>query len=156
MRREELDRNPAYQLWIATNAWQRMVRRALAPIGLTHAQFVLLAATDLIGTEKGVVTQRQIARFADIDENMTSQVLRGMIERGYFTRTPHPDDARAWQIALTPAGVDLLTSARLALKPAKETFFAPIAGREEELADLLRDLTKGFECDATDALTRTS
>jgi hypothetical protein len=32
-------------LWRATLAWQREMRTALAPHGLTHVQFVLLAVT---------------------------------------------------------------------------------------------------------------
>lgn len=145
VRREELDRNPAYQMWRASNAWQRVVRRALSDVGITHVQFVLLASADILGMEGKAVTQRHICRFADVDENMTSQVMKSLIDKGYVTRKPHPDDARAWQIQLTSAGRELLEGARAALKPAKEAFFAPAAGREDELADLLRTLAGSNE-----------
>ena len=37
--------SPGFALWRVSNAWQRAIRAALAPYDLTHAQFVLLAAT---------------------------------------------------------------------------------------------------------------
>ena len=39
-----------YMLWRATMAWQREVRSALEPHGLTHAQFVLLASAWWLGS----------------------------------------------------------------------------------------------------------
>jgi len=143
--REELDRNPAYQMWRASNAWQRVLRRALSEVGITHVQFVLLASADLMAREGKVVTQRNICRYADLDENMTSQVMRSLIDKGYVARRPHPEDARAWQIELTAPGRDMLAKSREVIKPAKEAFFAPVAGREDELTDLLRKLAGGVE-----------
>jgi len=145
LKRQELDRNPAFQMWRATNAWQRVVRRALSEVGVTHVQFVLLASADILSLEGKAVTQRHICRFADVDENMTSQVMKSLIDKGYVARKPHPDDARAWQIEMTHAGRDLLANARAALKPAKESFFAPLDGREDELTDLLRKLAGNAE-----------
>ena len=37
--------SPGFLLWHATLRWQRGVAQALAPLDLTHVQFVLLAAT---------------------------------------------------------------------------------------------------------------
>lgn len=144
-KREELDRNPAYQLWLASNAWQRQIRRELAGFDLTHVQFILLASADLIGAEGDIVTQRQICRFADVDENMTSQVVRSLLDKGFLARTPHPDDARAWQVRLTDEGRAILYAAKAALAPVRKAFFAPIEGREEELAHLLRQISHGHD-----------
>lgn len=138
--REELERSAAHHLWRASNAWQRMVRRTLAEFDLTHVQFVLLASVDIVGSEGELATQRRICRFADVDENMTSQVMRGLIEKGHVVRKPHPEDARAWQIDLTPSGRELLSKARESLRPAREAFFAPVADREAELIELLRQI----------------
>lgn len=146
MRREELDRSPAYQLWLVSNAWQRILRKALAPYGLTHVQFTLLAATDLIRGEEKSVTQRHICRFAEIDENMTSQVVKSLIEKRLITRSPNPEDARAYRIELTEEGARLLADARASMKGAKEAFFAPVAGREAELVEMLRMLHNNASC----------
>jgi hypothetical protein len=36
--------SPGFLLWHVTLRWQREIAAALAPLGLTHVQFVLLAA----------------------------------------------------------------------------------------------------------------
>ena len=64
--------------------WQKEVRRVLEPLDLTQPQFILLHTClwlnerDLEG--KGV-TQVQIAHFANVDVNVTSQVLRALEKR---------------------------------------------------------------------------
>ncbi len=39
------EESPGFLLWHITLRWQREIAAALAPLGLTHVQFVLLAAT---------------------------------------------------------------------------------------------------------------
>lgn len=142
--RADLNRSPGYQLWKASNAWQRLVRRALEPVGLTHGQFFLLAAVAIIGAEEECVSQAQIARFADFDENTTSSLVRCLTDRGLLERTPHPIDARARQIRLTPAGVAALEAARAVVKPLVAEFFAPLDD-PEALAEQLRQLVANAE-----------
>jgi DNA-binding MarR family transcriptional regulator len=138
MKYKDLEKNPGYQLWLATNAWQRIVRKALDPHGLTHVQFVLLASIDKLGGDCDAVTQAQVSRFAATDENMTSQVIRSLADRNLITRLDHPTDARSRCLALTPQGEALLTAAKDSLMPARDRFFAPLGDRAEVLAELLR------------------
>ena len=42
--------SPGFLLWQLTNQWQRQQRTALAKIGLTHAQFVVLASVLWLNT----------------------------------------------------------------------------------------------------------
>lgn len=140
MKSGELDRNPGYQLWLASNAWQRIVRKAIGPLGLTHVQFTILVSVGKLPEGGITVTQRHIARFAGIDENMTSQVIRHLIEKGLINRNQHPEDARAYIIELTEEGHKMIASARELIAPLREAFFAPIKGQEELLADLLRQI----------------
>ena len=44
--------SPGFLLWRLTLCWQRAITSALAPVGLTHVQFVLLACTWWL-TEQG-------------------------------------------------------------------------------------------------------
>lgn len=147
MKYQDLDRNPGYQLWLATNAWQRIVRKALDPLHLTYVQFVLLASVDILRLEGDRVTQAQVSRFAATDENMTSQVIRSLAERGLLVRGEHPSDARARCLSLTPAGEALIREAKAAVKPARETFFSPLGERATDLADLLREIADKSEDD---------
>lgn len=47
-------------LWRVTNAWQRAIRAALGPFGITHVQFVLLAVLASLGRSASI-TQRELA-----------------------------------------------------------------------------------------------
>src|SRR5271165_28666 len=50
-----------YRLWTVTHAWQRRLEGALAPLGLTHMQFVLLAKTAWLTHQGEAPTQTRIA-----------------------------------------------------------------------------------------------
>lgn len=140
MKFKDLEKNPGYQLWLVSNAWQRVIRRTLEPLGLTHVQFVLLASIGLLHEEEQCVTQAQVSRFAATDENMTSQVIRSLAERGLIVREEHPTDARARCLDLTAEGQKVLAEARASLGPAKDKFFAPLGERAADLAQLLREV----------------
>jgi len=86
------------------------------------------------------VTQSLVSRFAGTDENMTSQVIRSLADRGLVARSEHPTDARARCLSLTPAGEELLARARALVLPARDRFFAPLGSRSAELAALLREV----------------
>ena len=146
MKYRDLEKNAGYQLWLATNAWQRIMRKALDPLGLTHVQFVMLASIDLLGNESACVTQAQVSRFAATDENMTSQVIRSLADRELLNRGEHPTDARARCLALTAAGKKLLAEAKAVVIPAREAFFAPV-GDGSKLAELLRKIVEAQEID---------
>src|SRR4051812_36015169 len=140
MKYQDLDKNPAYQMWLASNAWQRVVRKTLEPFHLTHVQFVLLASADVLGEGSSCVTQAQVARFAATDENMTSQVIRSLADRELLVRAEHPTDARARCLELTPEGHRLLMEAKAAMLPARDKFFAPLGDRAADLAKLLSEI----------------
>jgi len=159
MRYLDLERSPGYQLWLATNAFQRIVRRTLEPLHLTHVQLVLISAIDMLHRESELcgeecyrhikapdsdlcVTQSVVARFAGTDENMTSQVIRSLEQRGLIERREHPTDARARCLSLTPSGGELLARAKALVLPERDRFFAPLGPRAADLADLLREVVE--------------
>jgi hypothetical protein len=43
--------SPGFLLWRATLRWQRGIAAVLAPLGLTHVQFVLLACTSWLNAQ---------------------------------------------------------------------------------------------------------
>lgn len=121
--------SPGLGLWRISNRWQAHQRRALAPFGLTHVQFVLLASLVwLEGTQP--VTQNELARFAHIDPMMTSQVLRVLEDKGLLRRERHPRDARAKALVTTPEGVAVANHANGAVEAADVAFFAPRTNEE--------------------------
>jgi DNA-binding MarR family transcriptional regulator len=96
-----------FVLWHATLEWQRQVTAALKPLGLTHAQFVLLASTLWLEQRSGPPSQRELADHAGTDAMMTSQVVRVLERNGWIVRGDDPNDARVKRLHTTAAGAEL-------------------------------------------------
>ena len=133
--------SPGLLLWQVTSLWQRRQRAALKAVGLTHAQFVMLASLAWLSQGGEPVTQARIASHAKTDAVMTSEVLRTLERKGLVKRRPHPDDTRAKSLTLTPEGIAVAKRAVKLVEKTDEEFFAPLDGDTEGLVRLLRRLT---------------
>ncbi|MDR6292413.1 MULTISPECIES: MarR family winged helix-turn-helix transcriptional regulator [Inquilinus] len=131
--------SPGFLLWQASTAWRRAVEAALAPLDLTHPQFVVLAVTGWLTRDGAAVAQVEIARFIRLDANTVSQVLKGLERRGLVSRRPGTDE-RAKSPAPTEAGADLLRQAVPAVEAADAAFFARLGDRAGDALALLRRL----------------
>jgi DNA-binding MarR family transcriptional regulator len=118
--------SPGFLLWQMANLWQRRIRAALAPLGITHVQFVLLAGIAWLTDTGQTVTQVALAMHAHTDIMMTSQVVRTLEDRGLITRTAHPTDTRAKLLALTAEGRAVTQRAVTLVEAADARFFADI------------------------------
>ena len=107
--------SPGFVLWRATLAWQRRVAAALAPLDLTHVQFVLLACAWWLARE-APPRQADIAAQAGTDAVMTSEVIRRLESKGLLHRTMDAVDRRARRIEVTPEGVALAIRAVAAVE----------------------------------------
>jgi DNA-binding MarR family transcriptional regulator len=137
VKKSELSESPAYQLWLATNSWQRMLRRALHPVGLTHVQYTVLASVFVLSSEDAVVTQTEVCRFGSLDPNMVSEVVGSLVGRGLLARLDHPTDRRAKRLELTSEGEELFLRAKDVVRPVGEAFFAPLGDERKSLARML-------------------
>jgi DNA-binding MarR family transcriptional regulator len=143
-RYEAPEQSPGFLLWRVTLSWQRAMRVALAPHGLTHVQFVLLASLWWLRDHASrPPTQAQLAEHAGTDLMMTSQVLRKLEARGLLERSPDPDDSRARQLRLTPAGARLLGGALADVEAADQAYFAALGDGQREFSQALRALSDG-------------
>ena len=139
---DDAEASPGFVLWQVAALWQRALRAALDDVGLTHAQFVLLASAmwlegQLAARGSTAVTQTEIAAHARTDVVMTSEVLRTLERKALLKRLPHPSDARAKQIALTPAGRRLANKAVALVEAADDSFFGARGPELQALARLL-------------------
>ncbi len=135
----DADDSPGFMIWRVTNAWQAAQRAALAPFGLTHVQFVLLAALSWLTTDSPI-TQRALADHAHTDPMMTSQVLRALEVKGLIRRARHPADGRARALTVTTQGAALANAANTAAEGVDRTFFRPLANERQHFTDLLQRL----------------
>jgi len=128
--------SPGFLLWHMTLLWQRRIAAVLAPVDLTHAQFVLLACAWWLGEQGGEPNQRQVAKQAGTDAAMTSQVLRTLERKGLLERTVDPLDTRAKRLRLTEAGRSVARFAVTAVEAVDAEVFG--SGAEDLLAALRR------------------
>jgi DNA-binding MarR family transcriptional regulator len=137
----EPTRSPGFLLWHATLRWQRGIAAALAPLRLTHVQFVLLASTWWLNDRREQPTQAALAAHAGTDIKMTSQVIRTLEAKGLVERATDPTDTRARRLRVTRAGGRLAPRAIAAVEQVDAEFFA---GIPPDLAlDLLTRLAAG-------------
>ena len=129
--------SPGFLLWHATLRWQRGVAAALAPLHLTHVQFVLLACAWWLNTHGERPNQLTLARQAGTDVKMTSQVLRILEQKGLIERETDADDTRAKLLRVTRRGADLAPRAIEAVERADAQFFEAV-GTDDALPLLRR------------------
>src|SRR5437870_13573109 len=110
------DKSVGFLLWQTYNRWHRIQSAALAPLGLTHVQFVLLAVTCWLEKQGESVTQIRLANTACTDPMMTSQVVRTLAKHGYITRIVNQGDQRERLLSATVKGKDLLKKALIAVE----------------------------------------
>jgi DNA-binding MarR family transcriptional regulator len=86
---------------------QRIAERELKAVGLTYAQFGVLAAI----AEKDGRTQRELADRIETDANTLMVVCDSLERKGLARRCPDPADRRIRRIALTPSGAKTFAKA---------------------------------------------
>jgi DNA-binding MarR family transcriptional regulator len=115
--------------------WQRGIVAALAPLGLTHVQFVLLASAWWLNRAGQEPSQVTLASHAGTDVKMTSQVVRSLEAKALVLRTVDPTDTRARRVRVTDAGAELAPRAVAVVEEVDRRFFADLP--EERVLDVL-------------------
>jgi DNA-binding MarR family transcriptional regulator len=131
--------SPGFLLWHITLRWQRDIAAALAPLDLTHVQFVLLATTWWLNTQGEDPNQLSVARQAGTDVKMTSQVLRKLEAKDLIRREVDPADTRAKKLKVTARGAKLARRAIAVVETTDAAFFQATPDTAALLA-LLRPL----------------
>jgi DNA-binding MarR family transcriptional regulator len=132
--------SPGFLLWHATLRWQRGISQALAPLDLTHVQFVLLACTWWLNRQGQRPSQVALASFAGTDVKMTSQVLRSLERKGLMERDVDRADTRALRLRVTRQGARLAPRAIAVVERVDATFFEEVP--PADTLQLLRQLAR--------------
>jgi DNA-binding MarR family transcriptional regulator len=132
--------SPGLLLWQVTNQLQRQMRAVLAPHGLTHVQFVLLANLCWLVRNGTPVSQIDLATHAATDPMMTSQVIRSLERAGLVGRSRHLADRRAWALQPTATGKARLKRALPDVERTDHAFFSDLGVRDEHLLSVLARL----------------
>ncbi|MGW7361170.1 MarR family winged helix-turn-helix transcriptional regulator [Streptomyces sp. NPDC054802] len=121
---------PGYLVWRLSTKWRVAVDRALAPLGLTHAQYAVIASLHDIGRSGQRPSQRQLADHTGLEPLYVSKLARALESSGLVRRAPDPADTRAVQLSLTPAGEEKARRAVTEVHTLLDRLLAPLGGLE--------------------------
>lgn len=105
------------------------LQRALAPLGLSRAQFVVLCELWLTDG----MTQRELTDRLGLEQATMANTLARMQRDGLITRRPNPEDGRSQQIWLTGSATEIREPASRAALEADNLVAAGLPPAEREL-----------------------
>jgi DNA-binding MarR family transcriptional regulator len=127
---EDVLSTPGHLVSLAARGFARLSETRLKPLGFGVGHLPVLVALK----HRKASTQRDLARFAKVEQPPMAQMLARMERDGLIVRTPHPDDGRSSRVALTKA-------AEASMPEAIETLFE---GNREALEGFTEEETRQF------------
>lgn len=116
---------------------QEISGEALKPFGITSKQLGIL----LVIKEKGEQPQQEIGKCMHVDRTTMVQLIDGLEKLGMVERKENSEDRRAYSMALTAKGRDILPKAMQAALTAEKEFLQGLASKDQkELVRILKQL----------------
>ncbi|MFE1346278.1 MarR family winged helix-turn-helix transcriptional regulator [Streptomyces sp. NPDC058757] len=136
---------PGFLVWRLANKWRVAVDRAVAPLGLTHAQYSLVASLHGMRRTGERPSQRQLADHTGMEALYVSKLARSLEAAGLIERARDPRDPRAVRLALTEEGLAVTRRAVDVVQDLLQQLLEPLGGLDaartraftEELTTLL-------------------
>ena len=117
-------------VWLLSTKWRTAVDSAVAPFGLTHAKYVVLATLRDVTARGAEPSQRELADFAGLDPVYVSKLAGGLERDGLIERRADPRDTRIARLALTPRGVSVIDDAVAVVRPLMHQLTEPLGGSD--------------------------
>ena len=133
---------PGFLVWRLSLKWRVAVDHALAPLGLSHAQYSLVSSL-LDMREHGLhPSQRELADHTGLEPLYVSKLARALEADGLIDRVPDPADSRAVQLSLTRHGDAVTHHAIAIVRALMDQMLAPLGGLGgSRTAAFVRELT---------------
>lgn len=132
---------PGFLVWRLSMKWRVAVDRAVAPLGLTHAQYSLVAS--LYGMRRSGLrpSQRRLADHTGLEPLYVSKLARSLESAGLIERARDPRDPRAVQLTLTERGHEVTGQAIEVVQGLLRQLLEPLGGPGSPRArEFTRDL----------------
>lgn len=123
---------PGFLVWRLSMKWRVAVDRAVAPLGLTHAQYSLVASLYGMHREGRRPSQRQLADHTGLEALYVSKLARALETAGLVDRTRDPVDPRAIQLSLTEEGREVARRAIRVVQGLLDQLLEPLGGLDGE------------------------
>jgi DNA-binding MarR family transcriptional regulator len=135
---QSLSARTSYLLGRAALRLQQLGEGDLEPLGITPREYSVLAVL----ADRSPLSQTQVAEILGLDRTTILKLGAALEHKGLVVRERDPNDARAYAVALTPAGARLRAEAYELLLACEARFLIALSGRErKQLHDLLARLT---------------
>ncbi|TLS43565.1 MarR family transcriptional regulator [Streptomyces montanus] len=125
---------PGFLVWRLSMKWRVAVDRAVAPLGLTHAQYSLVASLHGMHRSGLRPSQRQLADHTGLEPLYVSKLARALEAAGLVERTRDPSDPRAVQLSLTEQGQEVTRRAIKVVHGLLEQLLTPLGGLDSQRA----------------------
>ncbi|MFI9366232.1 MarR family winged helix-turn-helix transcriptional regulator [Kitasatospora sp. NPDC053057] len=119
-----------FLVWRLSMKWRVAVDRAVAPLGLTHAQYALMASLYGMARSGQRPSQRQLADHTGLEALYVSKLSRTLEAAGLVARTRNPDDPRAMQLSLTGQGREVTRRAITVVQGLLDQLLEPLGGQD--------------------------
>lgn len=119
---------PGFLVWRLSMKWRVAVDRAVAPLGLTHAQYSLVASLYGMRHDGEAPSQRRLADRTGLEPLYVSKLARALESAGLLERVRDPRDPRAVQLSLTEEGRERTRQAVEVVQGLLEQLLAPLGG----------------------------
>ena len=151
-----------FLIWHLSLRWQVQLTRALAPLGVTHTEYALLAYLHGLSKSGPKPSQRELADFSGLEPMHVSKLARRLERAGLIQRLENPSDPRAVQLSLTRRGAEVVTAARRIVRKLEEQRLAVLGGPsspqgtqlKEALSKLLRQAEETRTADLASSASR--
>lgn len=133
---------PGHLVSLVARGFARLSELRLKPLGFGVGQLpVLIALRDGLAD-----TQRDLARFARIQQPPMAQMLARMERDGLIRRTPDPEDGRSSRVSLTGSAAAAMPDAIASLMQGNRQALAGFAAEEvTQLVELLNRLVTNLD-----------
>ncbi|MET8131823.1 MarR family transcriptional regulator [Streptomyces sp. NPDC005251] len=119
---------PGFLVWRLSMKWRVAVDRAVGPLGLTHAQYSLVASLYSMNRDGHRPSQRRLADHTGLEPLYVSKLARSLEAAGLLDRTRDPADPRAVRLSLTEDGRAITLRAIAVVQGLLEQLLEPLGG----------------------------
>ncbi|HMW64925.1 MAG TPA: MarR family transcriptional regulator [Accumulibacter sp.] len=147
-------RGAGFLLTESARLLRKLVDRRLQPLGLTRAQWAVLA---ILSQQEGL-SQSQISARLEIEKSTVGRLIDQVEKSGWIERRPIAGDRRVWGIHLTEQARHLLVEVEtVILRSRCEMLYGLSPEQQEHLCELLQtiksSLASALELDRAETLT---
>jgi DNA-binding MarR family transcriptional regulator len=121
-------------VWHLSLRWRRAVDRAVEPLGLTHAQYIVLATLQGMLSSGAPPTQRQVAVSTGLQPIYVSKLLRTLEAEGFVSSERDGTDGRALRTSMTRRGTQVIGEAIRIVRELDQQLTASLGDHGAELA----------------------